>query len=37
VMDDGWVELNGKNAIQSFVERCRAVRYWERTTEVDRT
>jgi catalase len=37
VMDDGWVELDGKKTIRSFVERCRAVRYWERTPEVDRT
>jgi catalase len=36
-IDDGWVSLDGAAAVDSFLERCRAVRFWERTPTVDKT
>jgi catalase len=29
-LDDGFVELDGPSSCAAFVERCRALRYWER-------
>jgi catalase len=29
-LDDGFIELDGSSACTTFVERCRALRYWER-------
>jgi catalase len=37
LMDDGWIALDGHQAVRSFVERCRAVRFWSRTPTVDQT
>jgi catalase len=37
VIDDGYVVLDGKAAIATFLERCHALRYWDRTPTVDRT
>ena len=37
-VDDGYVELDGKKAsATTFVEACRAVRFWEREAAIDRT
>ncbi len=37
LIDDGWVSLDGAAAVDSFLERCRAVRFWERTPTVHQT
>ena len=35
LMDDGWVALDGRSTITSFIESCRALRYWPRTASAD--
>ena len=37
LIDDGWVSLDGAAAVDPFLERCRAVRFWERTPTVHQT
>ena len=37
VLDDGYIALDGNPAIATFLERCRLLRYWERTQTVDQT
>jgi catalase len=29
-LDDGYVALDKRDALTTFIERCRAVRFWER-------
>ncbi len=36
VLDDGYVALDGNAAITTFLERCRTLRYWDRTPSVDK-
>jgi catalase len=33
-LDDGYVALGGDGAIATFLQRCRTLRYWERTPNV---
>jgi catalase len=30
-MDAGWIALDGRAAVESFIERCREVRFWDRS------
>jgi catalase len=30
-LDEGYVALEGRRAVTDFIERCRSVRYWERS------
>ena len=36
-LDDGYIELDRRAAIATFIEACRDVRYWARTPSVDQT
>ncbi|MGH9271877.1 MAG: catalase HPII, partial [Ilumatobacteraceae bacterium] len=29
-LDDGYVEVGGKQDLSTFIEQCRTVRYWDR-------
>ena len=35
--DEGYVELAGRGAVTSFIERCRSLRLWTREATVDQT
>jgi catalase len=35
--DEGYVELAGRGAVASFIERCRSLRLWTREATVDQT
>ncbi len=37
LMDGGWMAIDGRSTITSFIESCRSLRYWPRTPNIKTT